>query len=68
MLLELGRLRVSVVSVPFSAGEDGYEDGKLAASSDSHDSLEMKKVKTEQDGERCFKHKTDRQRDRPTGG
>lgn len=40
MLLELGRLRLSVVSPPFSVGEDGYEDGKLAASSDSHDSLE----------------------------
>ena len=42
MLLELGRLLVSVVIVPFSACEDGYEDGKLAASSDSHDSLKMK--------------------------
>lgn len=43
MLLELGRLRASVVSAPFSVGEDGYEDGKLAASSDSHDSLEEDK-------------------------
>lgn len=41
MLLELGRLRVSVVTVPFSVGEDGYEDGTLVASSDSHDSLEV---------------------------
>lgn len=31
---------MSVVSVPFSVGEDGYEDGRLVASSDSHDSLE----------------------------
>lgn len=39
MLLELGRLRDSVVTVPFSVGEEGYDDGRLAASSDSHDSL-----------------------------
>ncbi|TNN86621.1 hypothetical protein EYF80_003089 [Liparis tanakae] len=38
VLFELGRLRVPVVSVPFSVGED--EDGRLVVtSSDSHDSL-----------------------------
>lgn len=52
MLLELGRLRASVVSAPFSVGEDGYEDGKLAASSDSHDSLEEnKQFETDQGAE-----------------
>lgn len=40
VLLALGRPRASVVSVPFSVGEDGYEDGRLTASPDSHDSLE----------------------------
>lgn len=43
MLLELGRLCVSVVSVPFSVGEDGYKDGRLVRSSDSHDSLQRSK-------------------------
>lgn len=42
MLLELGRLRVCVVSLPFSVGADRYEDSRLVASSDSHDSLQRK--------------------------
>lgn len=47
MLLELGRLWFSVDTVPFSVGEEGYEEGRLTASSDSHDSLDEKEEDTQ---------------------
>lgn len=34
-----------MVSAPFSVGEDGCEDGRMAASSDSHDSLDKRSEK-----------------------
>jgi len=42
VLLELSRLWFSV---PFSVGKEGYEEGTLTASSDSHDSLETNRDK-----------------------
>jgi len=48
---------VPVVAVPFSVGEDGYEDGKLVASSESHDSLgrnEECQNRTDQHRDSCY--------------